>query len=63
MVSQEVLSFHHSLTNVTSVTSTQALVLALQVEPHVVGFVGHMIAQGAQKLAVFCPSRIQAHKV
>ena len=51
MVAQEMLGSVDSATDVTGVSGIQVM-LALQVEPHVVGFVGGVLTDGAAQPAV-----------
>ena len=63
MVAQQVLGSHHSHAEIAGIAGRDSLVLPLEVEPHVVRFVGLVVAQPAGELAVGRPVGIRAHYV
>ena len=61
MVAEEVLGFENSMTEITNISRTQPRVFSLKVQPHVVRFVGQMLAQPAAKPPIFCAICVQLH--
>lgn len=61
MVAEEMLGLKNSMTEVTDISRTQPCVFSLKVQPHVVRFVGQMLAQPAAKPPIFCAICVQLH--
>ena len=63
MVSEEMFGFENSMTEITDIACTQPRVFSLKVQPHVIRFVGQMLAQPAAKLPILRAICVQLHYV
>lgn len=62
-MAQQVLGSHHSHAEIAGIAGRDAFMLPLQVEPHVVRFVGLVPTEPAGELALGRPVGIRAHYV